>query len=109
MSPWATLGRALRATPRGGDGGRPADRPGAAYRGRVQHLSTAVAAVVRSMLEERGWSGRQLARESGINQASVARKLREESPFDLDDVQAITQALSVDLVDLMHAASRLLA
>ncbi|MGY1769969.1 helix-turn-helix domain-containing protein [Blastococcus sp. SYSU D00813] len=74
----------------------------------MQHLSAAVAAVVRSLVEERGWSGRQLARETGINQASVARKLREESPFDLDDLQAITQALSVDLVDLMNAAARLL-
>jgi transcriptional regulator with XRE-family HTH domain len=67
-----------------------------------------MAAVVRSLLEERGWSGRQLARETGINQASVARKLREESPFDLDDVHAIAQAMSVDLVDLVYAASRLL-
>ena len=71
-------------------------------------LSTAVAAVVRSLLSERGWSGRQLARETGINQASVARKLREDSPFDLDDLHAIAQAMSVDVVDLMYAASRLL-
>ena len=71
-------------------------------------LSAAVAAVVRSMLSDRGWSGRQLARETGINQASVARKLREDSPFDLDDLHAIAQAMSVDVVDLMYAASRLL-
>ena len=71
-------------------------------------LSAAVAAVVRSMLSDRGWSGRQLARETGINQASVARKLREDSPFDLDDLQAISHALSVDLIDLMSAAARLL-
>ena len=71
-------------------------------------LSAAVAAVVRSLLSERGWSGRQLARETGINQASVARKLREDSPFDLDDLHAIAQAMSVDVVDLMYAASRLL-
>jgi transcriptional regulator with XRE-family HTH domain len=74
----------------------------------VQQLSAAVAAVVRSLLEERGWSGRQLARETGINQASVARKLREESPFDLDDVHAIAQAMSVDVGELVYAAMRLL-
>ncbi|MGY1740285.1 MULTISPECIES: helix-turn-helix domain-containing protein [unclassified Blastococcus] len=71
-------------------------------------LSAAVAAVVRSLLAENGWSGRQLARETGINQASVARKLREDSPFDFDDIQAIAQAMSVDLLDLMNAATRLL-
>jgi transcriptional regulator with XRE-family HTH domain len=72
------------------------------------HLSSAVAGVVRAMLDERGWSGRQLARETGINQASVARKLREESPFDLDDLQAIARAMSVDLLELMSSALRLL-
>ncbi|MGY1745184.1 helix-turn-helix domain-containing protein [Blastococcus sp. SYSU D00695] len=71
-------------------------------------LSSAVAGVVRSLLADRGWSGRQLARETGINQATVARKLREESAFDLDDLQAISQALSVDLLDLVSAATRLL-
>ncbi|WP_158548563.1 helix-turn-helix transcriptional regulator [Blastococcus sp. TF02A-26] len=71
-------------------------------------LSAAVADVVRSLLADRGWSGRQLARETGINQASVARKLREDSPFDLDDLHAIAQALSVDLTDLISAATRLL-
>lgn len=71
-------------------------------------LSTAVAGVVRALLSERGWSGRQLARETGINQASVARKLREESPFDFDDIQAVAQALGVDLLDLMESALRLL-
>jgi transcriptional regulator with XRE-family HTH domain len=71
-------------------------------------LSTAIAGVVRSLLSDRGWSGRQLARETGINQASVARKLREESPFDLDDLQAIAQAMSVDLLDLVNSALRLL-
>jgi transcriptional regulator with XRE-family HTH domain len=71
-------------------------------------LSAAVADVVRSLLADRGWSGRQLARETGINQASVARKLREDSPFDLDDLQQVAQALSVDLLDLMSAATRLL-
>jgi transcriptional regulator with XRE-family HTH domain len=71
-------------------------------------LSAAVADVVRSLLSERGWSGRQLARETGINQASVARKLREDSPFDLDDLHAIAQALSVDLTDLISAATRML-
>jgi transcriptional regulator with XRE-family HTH domain len=72
------------------------------------YLSSAVAGVVRSLLDERGWSGRQLARQTGINQASVARKLREESPFDLDDLQRVAQALSVDLLDLMSSAMRLL-
>ena len=71
-------------------------------------LSAAMADVVRSLLAERGWSGRQLARETGINQATVARKLREESSFDLDDLQAISQAMSIDLVDLVSAATRLL-
>jgi transcriptional regulator with XRE-family HTH domain len=71
-------------------------------------LSAAVAEVVRSLLSDRGWSGRQLARETGINQASVARKLRQDSPFDLDDLHAIAQALSVDLTDLISAATRLL-
>jgi transcriptional regulator with XRE-family HTH domain len=72
-------------------------------------LSAAVADVVRSLLSDLGWSGRQLARETGIHQATVARKLREESPFDLDDLQAIAAATHIDVAELISSALRLLA
>lgn len=71
-----------------------------------EQLSRAVAAEVRRLLEERGMSGRALARATGIDQGSISRKLKGETSLDLDDVQAIAAALDVRAVDLLTWAER---
>lgn len=69
-------------------------------------LSSAVAAVVRRLCDERQMSGNQLAKATGIPQSSISRKLSPASStaLDLDDVQKISEALGVDVADLMKWA-----
>lgn len=71
-----------------------------------EQLSRAVAGEIRRLLEERGMSGNALAKATGIQQTTIARKLRGEHPFDVDDLASICQALDVSVSDLMAWAER---
>lgn len=71
-----------------------------------EELSRAVAAQIRRLLDERGWSGRELARRSGLPQPSIARKLAGERAFDLDELPPVCAALGVDVTDLLTWARR---
>jgi transcriptional regulator with XRE-family HTH domain len=71
-----------------------------------EQLSRAVTAEVRRLLDERGMSGRDLARRTGIPQSSIAKKLADKHPFDVDDLQAVAGVLEVDVTDLLSWAQR---
>jgi len=71
-----------------------------------EQLSRAVAAEIRRLLEERGISGRELARRTGIPSRTIAHKLADRTPFDVDDLQAIAGVLEVDVTDLLSWAQR---
>lgn len=71
-----------------------------------EELSRAVAAEVRRLLDERGWSGRELARRTGIAQGTLADKLAGRSSFDLDDLDKVCGQFEVDLTDLLAWARR---
>jgi DNA-binding Xre family transcriptional regulator len=71
-----------------------------------EELSRAVAREISRLLEERAWSGRELARRTGIHYASISRKLAGGSSFDLDDVQKVCAALDVDVAQLISWAQR---
>lgn len=71
-----------------------------------EQLSRAVAAEIRRLLDERGWSGRELARRTGIAQGTLADKLADRSGFDLDDLDRICGQLDVDVTDLLTWARR---
>lgn len=64
-------------------------------------LSEEVRAHLVRLLEQRGMSGRQLARATGISQPSLSRKLRGTAPIDVDDLEAIAGALGVTVADLV--------
>ena len=64
-------------------------------------LSRAVAGQVRRLLDERGMSGRKLALTAQINPRSMDRKLRGDSPFDVDDLAAIAPVFGVTASDLL--------
>ena len=72
----------------------------------AEQLSAAVSAVVRRLLEERDMSGNQLAKASGVEQTSIARKLRGARAFDLDDLAAIAPVLEVKVADIIEWAQR---
>jgi DNA-binding Xre family transcriptional regulator len=70
-------------------------------------LSRAVAAEIQRLLDERGWSQRELARRSGLSQSNLTRKLLEDGRrFDLDDLPPICAALGINLTDLLTWAQR---
>lgn len=71
-----------------------------------EQLSRAVAAEIRRLLDERSMSGRELARRTGIPPRTVAAKLADRSPFDVDDLQVIAGVLEVDVTDLLSWAQR---
>jgi transcriptional regulator with XRE-family HTH domain len=72
----------------------------------TEELSTAVAEEIRRLLDERGMSGRELARLTEIPQRTVAAKLAGRNPFDLDDVAVICRVLEVSVTDLLGWAQR---
>lgn len=71
-----------------------------------EQLSRAVAAELRRLLEERGMSGNALAKATGMNQPTIARKLRGEHAFDVDDLALICPVLGVSVTDLMGWAEQ---
>lgn len=71
-----------------------------------EDLARAVSAQVRRLLEERGISGNQLAKSAGIEQTSVARKLRGAGAFTLNDLDSICSTLGVKVTDLIDWAQR---
>lgn len=71
-----------------------------------EQLSNAVAEEIRRLLDDRGMSGNQLAKATGIPQSSIAKKLRGVTAFDIDDVDRICRALDVKASDLLDWAQR---
>jgi DNA-binding Xre family transcriptional regulator len=71
-----------------------------------EQLSRAVAAEIQRLVDERGWSGRELSRRTGIAQGTLADKLagRSKSGFDLDELDTVCRVLEIDLADLLSWA-----
>ena len=51
-------------------------------------------------------SGIQLASLTGISQNYIAKRLRDEAPFTLNDIERICIALEENYLELMVAAAR---
>lgn len=71
-----------------------------------EDLARAVGAEVRRLSEERGLSGNKLAKAAGLEQTSVAKKLRGDGAFSLRDLAAIAPVLEVKVADLIDWAQR---
>jgi transcriptional regulator with XRE-family HTH domain len=72
--------------------------------GVVTPLRERVAEEVRVLLARRRISASKLARELGVSQTYVWRRLSGETAFDLDDLERISAVLSVSVSDLMPKA-----
>ena len=67
-------------------------------------LARALARHVRALMAERGWSGNRLAQETGIPQPTIARKLRGDTAFTVDEVGQLAAAFGApDAGELLHA------
>lgn len=68
-------------------------------------LAVAVAAEVRAAMGRQRVSGIQLAAMTGISQNYVAKRLRDEAPFTLNDIERICEVLHEDFTELMTNAA----
>lgn len=65
-----------------------------------------VAEEIRVLLARRKMSGAELARRTGITQSTMSRRMTGETPFDMDDLEAIAEVLQIDVTDLIPREGR---
>lgn len=58
-------------------------------------LARCVAAEIRARLAAQRKSGKWLAEQIGLSQNYVAKRLRDEAPFTLDDIELIVEAVEL--------------
>lgn len=72
-------------------------------------LQVAVAEEIRSLLARRRMSASQLARQMGVTQPYLWRRMSGEISFDLADLEQIASALDVAVLQLLPARERVAA
>lgn len=68
-------------------------------RGRLRERT---AEELRVLLARRRMSAAELARQTGIKQSTMARRMTGETAFDLDDLEVIANALGIKVADLFR-------
>lgn len=80
------------------------------YAARVsKELSAAVAEEVRRLLDERRWTGRELARRIGASPTSMATKLRGDARLDFEDLAKIATECEVSVAYIVARAEAAVA
>lgn len=69
-------------------------------------LARAVSAEVRATMARHRISGAKLAGMVGMSQSYISRRLLDDAPFTLNDVEAICAALDEPLADFVAAVLR---
>lgn len=67
-------------------------------------FARAVSIEVRHLLTDRRTSGAQLAGMIGRSQSYMSKRLRGESSFTANDIEAICRVLNKDLLELLSSA-----
>lgn len=68
-------------------------------------LARAVAAEIRAAMGRHRKSGLQLATATGLSQNYLAKRLRDEAPFTINDIEKICTVLEEDFATLMASAA----
>ncbi len=63
-------------------------------------LARAFSAHVRTVMDRDGVTHAALAKAIGVSRNYVGKRLRDEVPFTLNDVEAISAALGIELPEL---------
>ncbi|WP_223941887.1 helix-turn-helix transcriptional regulator [Arthrobacter sp. StoSoilB22] len=71
-------------------------------------LARAFAAEVRAALARRRITAKQLALDTGLSSTYMGKRLRDESPFTLNDVEVICEKLGADSEAFRAAAAKAL-
>ena len=61
---------------------------------------------IRVLLARRRVSAAELARQTGMKQSTLARRMTGEIAFDLDDLEKIADVLGVSVTDLLPRSAR---
>ena len=69
-----------------------------------REVAAAVADEVRATLARQNMLMRDLSQKSGISPGYLGKRLRNEAPFNLNDVQAICQVFERDVLSFMASA-----
>jgi transcriptional regulator with XRE-family HTH domain len=69
-----------------------------------RELARAVSAEIRATLARQNMLIKDLAKQSGISQGYIGKRLRDEAPLNLNDLQAICDVFGKDVVGFMSAA-----
>lgn len=63
-------------------------------------LARTFSAHVRMVMARERVTAKDLATVTGISRSYLGKRLRDEAPFTLNDVEAISKALGIDLPEL---------
>lgn len=69
-------------------------------------FAAAVSEEIRALMARKRVSGIELANSTGMSQNYIAKRLRDDFPFTLNDVEMICQALGTDHFELISASRR---
>lgn len=69
-------------------------------------LARAVSAEVRATMARHRMSGSKLAAKAGMSQSYISRRLLDDAPFTLNDVEMICRALDESLPEFLAAVLR---
>lgn len=69
-------------------------------------FARAVAAEIRAAMARRRLSNAQLADLSSLSRSYIGKRLRDETPFTLNDIEAICGALGEDMPAFLEGAFR---
>jgi DNA-binding Xre family transcriptional regulator len=69
-----------------------------------EELSAAVAAEIRRLMDERRLSSNALAKETGLPQTTVYRKVHGKQVIDLNDLPPLAEALGISVTELIARA-----
>jgi len=75
----------------------------------TEALAPRLARTISKAAREAGLSQRNIADELGLSINTIGRRLRGESPFDLDEVEAIASLIHRTTLDLIADAEKVAA
>lgn len=84
---------------------KPSGEQTESHRGGPGRAARAVSAEVRAAMGRHRTSGLQLAGLAGMSQNYLAKRLRDEKPFTINDLEQICSALNEDLLGLVTTAA----
>ncbi|AOT04715.1 hypothetical protein ASPU41_16720 [Arthrobacter sp. U41] len=70
-------------------------------------MASSMSAVIRDDMGRHRLSGNRLAAMAGVSQNYMAKRLRDDAPLTLDDVEVISAALDVPVLALFNESAQL--